>query len=268
MSAPAFAWALDMGREMKLSAPERLVLVVLADRANGKRFCWPSVVQLMLDTGLARHTILKVVHALAGLGLIRIEKKGKHHVYHVERAPEPVQNETDDRSRSAPETGLDLHRTAAQTGANPSPDRCKSDTRTGANLTPKPLREPIKEPEDARERAQARQNAKSPEEGSGSPPPPAPPPKAPVLGATTGGGSTYRQPGAEPDQPVDPKQFAALIGSLTRGFQNNYPPRAAILDRDQQREVIQAAQRPKAKYLPPEYLAVIRRAAGYGVRVS
>jgi hypothetical protein len=144
MSAPAFAWALDQGRARKLTAPQRLVLVVLADRANGKRFCWPSFSQLMIDTGLARPTILAVVHALDRLGLIRIEKRGQGHVYHVERPAEPVQNKTSYRSKSEPATSSHMNQSRSKsepaTGSKTASDRFKNTPPTGSNSIPKPVK--------------------------------------------------------------------------------------------------------------------------------
>ena len=143
------AWASNKGRELHLSCPERVTLWQLAERAATKGYCWPSVVQLMVDTGLARQTILTVVRTLASLGLIRIEKDGQKHVYHVllpvhnktgnrsNTRPEPVQNKTSDRSNSV-----------SQPVQNDDPNRSKINTLT-LNRTSKrtSAREDAREPE-------------------------------------------------------------------------------------------------------------------------
>ena len=178
MSIPAFAWARERGRELKLSAPERWLLVVLADRANGKLFCWPSIGQLMDDTGLARQTILTVVHTLARIGLIRIEKRGRGHEYHVLRpadrsksdtdqqsksrpqeASASVQNKTDDRSKSGPTNGLDRSKNRSRSVQIRYSNRSKSDTLT--------LKETKKEPLRAREAPPVRDAPPQPPEGAG-----------------------------------------------------------------------------------------------------
>lgn|SRR5215471_6284386 len=178
MSIPAFAWARERGRELKLSAPERWLLVVLADRANGKLFCWPSIGQLMDDTGLARQTILTVVHTLARIGLIRIEKRGRGHEYHVLRpadrsksdtdqqsksrpqeASASVQNKTDDRSKSGPTNGLDRSKNRSRSVQIRYSNRSKSDTLT--------LKETKKEPLRAREAPPVRDATPQPPEGAG-----------------------------------------------------------------------------------------------------
>jgi len=110
MTIPAFVWAMDAGRERNLKPADRLVLIVLADRGNGRRICWPSIAQLMVDTGLVKRTVLAAVHRLADLGLIRIQKRPKGQEYHILRPEEPVQNST----RSGNGTGAKKHPISVQ----------------------------------------------------------------------------------------------------------------------------------------------------------
>jgi len=48
----------------------RLVLVALAERANGSFQCWPSIRTLVIATGLHRTTILRALRRLTALGEI------------------------------------------------------------------------------------------------------------------------------------------------------------------------------------------------------
>ena len=142
----ACEWAHAMGVQLKLSGNERLGLWQLARRAASKGFCWPSLDQLMEDTGLARATLVLVLRRLAELTLIRIEKVGKRHHYHLDF---PVQNKTDHQSKSEP-----VHRSKSEPRRSRSEPVIGSKTSaTGSNLNPHrfkfatlTLKEPIKEP--------------------------------------------------------------------------------------------------------------------------
>lgn len=133
MSIHACEWAHERGCELKLSCPERVTLWQLARRAATKGFCWPSIVQLMFDTGLARQTVLTVVHALADHGLIRIEKEGQRFIYHLVL---PVQNKTGDRSNIRPDKSANRSKSRPATGLKSSPNRSKNIPETGLNLDP------------------------------------------------------------------------------------------------------------------------------------
>jgi hypothetical protein len=89
MSCPHIVWALREGKSRKLSAHERLILMVLAERANGEMFCWPSVDLLREDTGASRRTVQNALRRLDDLGLIRIEERIRQtSIYHVNRPRE------------------------------------------------------------------------------------------------------------------------------------------------------------------------------------
>jgi len=113
MSVPAVGWALERGRALDLSNNERLVLIVLADRANGKRVCWPSLKCLASDTGLVERTVFTVVHQLEAAGLIRIEKRGRGQDYHILR-PADEAEPTQPLQRSKRGNGADYPRAPKQ----------------------------------------------------------------------------------------------------------------------------------------------------------
>lgn len=291
MSIPACAWASKKGRELRLSCPERVTLWQLAERANFKGFCWPSVVQLMEDTGLARQTVLTVVHGLAALGLIRIEKQGQKHVYHVIRPPEPVYNKTGQRSKNRPD-GQSKSRPvdSPSTGLNSSSDRSKKTTGTGLKSLPGTLKEPKKEPS-------ARVTAREPEkqdlsfgkqqEGAAPPPAasiPAPAPAAPDIAATPGRDTfnaylddpnperaipaeieqdVIRADLPDPDAPVDPEYVRAVVAELRHEWRMRaYPPRATDLSRSEQSDLCQVKPSIRSAHLPDAVLRLQRRQAG------
>src|SRR4249920_273574 len=84
MSIPAFAWAIEQGRECGLSPAERLVLIYLANRANGIRVCWPGQENIRTYTGLALKTIAAAIRGLVKHGLVRLdERRGLATRYHI-----------------------------------------------------------------------------------------------------------------------------------------------------------------------------------------
>lgn len=85
MTAPHFAWAFCQGRDRRLHPSERLVLLVLAERANGSRVCWPSLALIAEDTGLSKRTVHTMVHRLDEMGLIRISKRRYSLMYQIMR---------------------------------------------------------------------------------------------------------------------------------------------------------------------------------------
>jgi len=101
MSCPHIVWALREGRERRLKATERLVLMVLAERANGQMYCWPSIGTIAEDTGLSGRAVQFATAHLEKIGLIRIERRFRQtSIYHVLRPkedehPSPKQDERD-----------------------------------------------------------------------------------------------------------------------------------------------------------------------------
>jgi hypothetical protein len=66
MSLNATLWAWSQ----KLTAPQKLILLSLADRAGENHEAWPSIARLELDTGLNRKTIMGHLQNLQDMGLI------------------------------------------------------------------------------------------------------------------------------------------------------------------------------------------------------
>lgn len=75
MSVRASAWAWSV----ELPAPQKLVLLALADHCNDEDFtCWPSVTHLTRKTGLGRRTVFRCLDQLVGLGFVtRHAREGK-----------------------------------------------------------------------------------------------------------------------------------------------------------------------------------------------
>ena len=91
MSAPAFAWALERGATLALRPSDRLVLLYLADMANGLKVCWPGQPLIERYTGLKNNTVRAAINRLAALQLIRVEgTPGKLTRYHILRPDTPA----------------------------------------------------------------------------------------------------------------------------------------------------------------------------------
>ena len=75
MSFNAIIWA------FKQVAPsrEKLVLLALANRANDRDECWPSMGKVAIDCGMSRHTVLRAVAKLKELGLIETRQNSRKH---------------------------------------------------------------------------------------------------------------------------------------------------------------------------------------------
>jgi hypothetical protein len=76
VSNEAINWALA---QQDLRSSEKLVLLVLANRANAEWLCWPSLAALQSDTCLNRKTIISALERLSDHGLIidNEERKGR-----------------------------------------------------------------------------------------------------------------------------------------------------------------------------------------------
>ena len=71
MSNPAKNWALFQN----LKPVPKLVLVVLADAANGQGVCWPSIATLANKTGVTPRTVQRVIQLLIRRELITVEQR-------------------------------------------------------------------------------------------------------------------------------------------------------------------------------------------------
>lgn len=248
MSAPAFAWALERGAALKLPPSERLVLIYLADMANGEKICWPGQTRIARYTGLALRTVISVLKKLADRQLIRVETSaGRVSRYHILRTDTPansaVVHEPTHANRPVvtPANGAVVgHRTPANGGGEP----LQTVQSTPANGADDPSSTQEEDPKrQVSEVFQDREEGK--QAGSRLQP-----------DATTG---------CDPlDLPADPGKIAAAIEELKRDLRMRaYPPRAAVLNRQEQ---IDATATPQARPAPltPAHLAAMRQRAGYG----
>lgn len=71
MSIPAYekAW------ETKCLPVSKLVLLALADRADPKGFCWPSIDDIKKRTGLAKRSVINHVAILEESGFLRVYRE-------------------------------------------------------------------------------------------------------------------------------------------------------------------------------------------------
>jgi GntR family transcriptional regulator len=84
---PHLVWALF---QKGLSASERVVLVYLANKANGSRVCWPAVPTIAKEMELSVRTVQGAIQRLSTLGLIRIEARRREtHNFHILRPADP-----------------------------------------------------------------------------------------------------------------------------------------------------------------------------------
>jgi hypothetical protein len=241
MSIPAFGWAMQRGRELKLSTALRMLLIAIADRQNGDTYCTASQHCLALDTGLTTRRVRDLAPMLEKLGLIAIEPFGRFLRYQVIRpqvgeASSGVKRRTAEASsamtpeassgngHATPEASSAKHRkpvplspvdNSADTG-NVSTRHRKYPTETPEAISAKPYYNQEREPKSAPACAgTSAAGAAQPEakvlnnggEASDGTPPPAPP-KAPTLGTQPAGAApnqAMRRPGAQPpDSEPDP----------------------------------------------------------------
>lgn len=67
-SAPHISWAF---KQRKLSLAQRIVLIALADRANGSRICWPSFSCIANDCEMTQRAVISAVKHLCERQLIQ-----------------------------------------------------------------------------------------------------------------------------------------------------------------------------------------------------
>ena len=73
MSFQAMSWAV----KQTVDPREKLILIILANYADPKGNCWPSMATLAKDTGYCRRTILRSIHEMAQIGLLSYQKTSK-----------------------------------------------------------------------------------------------------------------------------------------------------------------------------------------------
>ncbi|MGI3375870.1 helix-turn-helix domain-containing protein [Providencia stuartii] len=102
--ATDWAWSLD------LKAPQKILILSLADRADEYHCCYPSIQRLVKDTGLDKKTIGKWINLMIEDGLISDtgERKGptkRVRVLRLNIEPEYTQKRDDTKSGNVPKNG-------------------------------------------------------------------------------------------------------------------------------------------------------------------
>jgi DNA-binding transcriptional MocR family regulator len=74
MSFSAFRWAVTQ------TAPtqSKLILILLANRANDVGQCWPAYKTLAIESGMSRRSVIRSITKLEELGLIRSSHRFKN----------------------------------------------------------------------------------------------------------------------------------------------------------------------------------------------
>jgi len=153
---------MEQGVRLGLTSSERLVLLYLADKANGERVCWPGQETIVRYTALSLRTVRMVIPALAGHGLISVEARpGIVTRYHILRPDTPASGHGANGANPGKATRGSPGKTAQATPANghgaprqnstPHPGKSCTEPRqnlhpTPANQRPEPLSEPSREP--------------------------------------------------------------------------------------------------------------------------
>jgi DNA-binding IclR family transcriptional regulator len=73
MSFQAMAWAV----RQKAPTKAKFLLIILANYADDKNQCWPSIQTLCADTGIPRSTLKLYLEKLVKLGLIEKAKRSR-----------------------------------------------------------------------------------------------------------------------------------------------------------------------------------------------
>lgn len=89
-STPHLVWAL---RQRDLTAAERLVLIYLADRANGAMVCWPMIATIAEALELSERSVMRAVQTLEDKDLIRVDRRHRqfnhYHILRPENGSDP-----------------------------------------------------------------------------------------------------------------------------------------------------------------------------------
>src|SRR5436190_5061638 len=148
-STPHLVWAL---RQRDLTAAERLVLIYLADRANGAMVCWPMIATIAEALELSERSVMRAVQTLEDKDLIRVDRRHRQfNHYHILRPengsdpeaehPEPCVTEghsSDVRVTQSQSSVTESHPTSV-TESHPSVTACHpSEAERGDTQSPKP----------------------------------------------------------------------------------------------------------------------------------
>lgn len=87
MSFPSIKWAFAQ----ELPGMEKLVLLALANRADDRGDCWPSMSTIAKDAGVCRATVIRMVGKIERKGLVSLVRRttshGKSsHIYTLSKA--------------------------------------------------------------------------------------------------------------------------------------------------------------------------------------
>lgn len=142
--------ALDWSITIEVSTPiERLVLMLLANRANEKLVCYPSIRKLVSESGAARSTVLKALRKLEDAGLIA--RVAQYHESGARRSNRYLLKHPD-ASPQLPGPDVGLPRSTNTTGAVRSPEGVRPSAVPASVFDTDPLnpsREPSSEPSSA-----------------------------------------------------------------------------------------------------------------------
>ncbi len=72
MSFRAMTWAASVKTQTPV---QKLILLLLADRANDEGFCWPSINRIADDACISRQCVIENIKKLAALGFITVTKR-------------------------------------------------------------------------------------------------------------------------------------------------------------------------------------------------
>ena len=260
MSAPAFAWALERGATLALKPAERLVLLYLADMANGAKVCWPGQPLIVRFTGLAPNTVTVAIKRLAAMQLIRVEATpGKVAKYHILRPDTPANG-----GAVTPANGGVVYEPTPANRMVVPPQNVGGHPRKCDGQPPHDLRRPppnrgddpsYTQVSDPKRRASAPEAGKIlsfPEKQEARTPTSEPPTKA----ATSG--SSHPEP-EDDNPPVDPGVALAVLDDLKRSLRMRaYPPRAAVMSPDEMATAACGMPHVRPAYLPDDVLAALR----------
>ena len=256
LSAPAFAWALERGCALRLSPAQRLVLIYLADKANGARVCWPGQETIVRFTGLALRTVRSVIHELSKLQLIRVEATAGYVTkYHIIRADTPADGNGVDHNhpgKSSQGTQANGNRAPRQNvSAHPGkrrPEPRDITTGTPAKCPPEPS---INQEENLKTRTHVREGEVQ-DLNPGKQASEEAPPKAPTIGTTEDCSQSYIPAGTR----TEPEDFQAFLATRRQQRDATDPEPAA--DTTAVKRAVAATIYSLKKYAQAEGVAPVR----------
>jgi biotin operon repressor len=251
MSVPAVGWARRTGVELRLPTFARILLLTLADILGQSGKLYPSIPYLAEQTGLSENSVRKWLRYLQGRGVIEILASIGNRTHYRLLRDRPLQ---DLKGSDQPPPARRGGSTPARREGVQDVDPCKSERGplqigppTPARLAPEPLEPRINQ--DARERAREGSFKNEWEEERD-------------VAATP-------QPDDDPlDRPVDPEMVRSEVAKLFRELRMKaYPPRAAVLDPQEQQDLL-SPRKIRPAFLTGAALAASRAACGIPVPVG